>query len=283
MTTTPLAWVPAIYGHELALDGMDLRCRKTDGRLLRSVPSAVRRSPVAERFNALREQLAGHEKECRATVESWLLGGTPVPAALLAQVWPDPGWRACLRYLVVRVDGRVGLLEEVSEDGQVRVREADGARYEAPVTSPVTPAHPVLLDDLAPWRGLLEELGVTQGVEQVSRSVHRPREGIDPGATGIDADGDERAEESGGARSRAVANGFDVRGGFAVLGTTDLGVTVEARCWVGSGEPGRSEKAGRLLWVDAAERPVPLGELGPVAWSEGRRMAEIVYGGTDPH
>lgn len=63
---------------------------------------------------------------------------------------------------------------------------------------------------------------------------------------------------------------------------TERGVPVEARCWLGSDEAGSSEEAGRLLWVDEAERPLPLGEVGPVAWSEGRRMAELMYGATDP-
>ncbi|WP_331767682.1 hypothetical protein [Embleya sp. NBC_00896] len=62
---------------------------------------------------------------------------------------------------------------------------------------------------------------------------------------------------------------------------TERGVTVEARCRLGSDESGSSGEAGRLQWVDEAERAVPLGELGPVAWTEGRRMAELIYGETD--
>lgn len=62
--TTPLARVPVIPGHEPALDGTDLRCRKTDGQVLKSIPSAVRRHPVGRQFAALQEQLARHEKEC---------------------------------------------------------------------------------------------------------------------------------------------------------------------------------------------------------------------------
>lgn len=68
--TIPLTWVRAVRGHELALDGMTLRCRKTGGQLLASVPRAVRSSRVGEQFAALLEHLDGHEKECRATVES---------------------------------------------------------------------------------------------------------------------------------------------------------------------------------------------------------------------
>ncbi|MFJ9586470.1 DUF4132 domain-containing protein [Streptomyces acidicola] len=275
---TSLAWVPATRGHELALDGTNLRCRKTDGTALESIPHAVRRSQVGEQFAVLQEQLARHEKECRVAVESWLLSGVPVPARLLAGVWPDPSWRTGLQHLVVQAGGRVGLLETVSENGRVSIRESDGALYEPPTGSAVTLVHPVLLDDPGAWRRLLEEQGATQGVEQVNRRVRLRREVSDPEATGIDVHGDEEAENRGSARLRAVENGFDVRGGFAVLRMTERGVTVEARCWLGSDE---SPETGRLLWVDDAEQAVPLGEVGPVAWSEGRRMAELIYGGTD--
>ncbi|MFI0821098.1 DUF4132 domain-containing protein [Streptomyces sp. NPDC021115] len=130
--------MPAIHGHELALDGTSLRCRKANGQILKSIPSAVRHSPVGEQFAALQDQLARHEKECRATVESWLLGGIPVPAGLLARVWPAPGWRTRLQHLVVFADGQTGLLKKVSAEGRVCLRERDGALYEPPVASPVT-------------------------------------------------------------------------------------------------------------------------------------------------
>ncbi|WP_331767681.1 DUF4132 domain-containing protein [Embleya sp. NBC_00896] len=116
-------------------------------------------------------------------MESWLPAGIPIPAQLLARVWPDPVWRTSLRHLVVSVDGRVGLLEKVSEDERVHIREADGALCGPPIGSPVTLVHPVLLDDLGPWRRLLEEHGATQRVEQLNRRVHRRREG-DPEARG---------------------------------------------------------------------------------------------------
>ncbi|MEV4178637.1 hypothetical protein [Nonomuraea sp. NPDC049709] len=89
--TIPLTWVRAVRGHELVLDGMTLRCRKTGGQLPASVPRAVRSSRVGEQFAALLEHLDGHEKECRATVESWMLNGPPVPAGLLAGCGPTPG------------------------------------------------------------------------------------------------------------------------------------------------------------------------------------------------
>ncbi|SDJ95042.1 hypothetical protein SAMN05421869_113101 [Nonomuraea jiangxiensis] len=55
-----------------------------------------------------------------------MLNGLPVPAGLLAGCGSTPWWRVCLRHLVVRVEGRAELLEEVPGDGRVSVRMADG-------------------------------------------------------------------------------------------------------------------------------------------------------------
>ncbi|MFD8542457.1 DUF4132 domain-containing protein [Streptomyces sp. NPDC059649] len=277
--TTPLVWVAASRGYELALEGTTLRCRRTDGRELKSIPKGVLADPVGEQFAALRDRLVRHEEECRNTVESWLLSGVPVPAGLLARIWPDPGWRACLEHLVVHAGGRTGLLVDVAEDGRVSVRDENGALHGPPAGTPVTLLHPVLLGDLEPWRRLLQAQGVAPASAQLDRRVYRRPEGTDPQATGIDAYEGEPFTAHGGARVNALRNGFVVRGGFAAAEIAERSVRMEARCWVGEAGSGALEEAGRLLWVDAAERPVAVGKLGPVAWSEGLRMAELIYGG----
>ncbi|MEU9123240.1 DUF4132 domain-containing protein [Streptomyces sp. NPDC048506] len=270
----------AARGYELALDGTTLRCRRTDGRDVRSIPKGVLVNPVGEQFAALRDRLVRHEKECRDTVESWLLSGVPVPGGLLARIWPDPGWRSCLEHLVVCADGRTGLLVEVAEDGRVSVREEDGALYEPQIGTPVTLLHPVLLGDLVPWRRLLGVHGVAQGWAQLDRWVYRRPAGTDPQATGVEAhEGEPFAATQSRSRANALENGFVVRGGFAVAEIVEGSVQVEARCWVGEAGSEESGEAGRLVWVDEAERPVAVGRLGPVAWSEGLRMAELIYGG----
>ena len=42
---------------------------------------------------------------------------------------------------------------------------------------------------------------------------------------------------------------------------------------------GFSGPTGEPGWVDEQARPVPLTEVGPVAWSEGARMAARIYAG----
>jgi hypothetical protein len=279
----PLVWAPAAGGHELALDGTTLTCRNSGGRVLKSIPKAVRTSPAGEKLSELRDRLLRHEAECRATVESWLLAGVPIPAALLARVWPDPGWRCCLRHLVVVVDGRAGLLADVSEEGGARLTGKDGTPY-APPVGPMTVPHPALLPDVAAWQGVLDAAQIAQGIPQLARGVHHRPADVDLGATSVDDYAGGHFEELRHATSRAAQHGFVMRGGFAVVRTLDRrGAAVQARYWLGADDPGLSAETGRLIWVDEAERPVPLGEVGPVAWSEGVRMAALIYGGRQIH
>jgi hypothetical protein len=276
--STTLHWTHATPGHELALDGTVLRCRKAGGQVLSSVPRAVRASRVGEELSELRERLLRHEAQCRSTVESWLLAGVPVPAALLARVWPDPGWRSCLEHLVVIVDGQTGLLTEISEQGHVTLMDLDGATF-APSVGPVTLPHPILLDDIDQWRKLSDSRDAAPGVSQLDRRIHDRSAGTDLQATGVDDYAGSRYEQLRHATTRAAENGFIMRGGFAVLRVAGGGRVVEARFWLGADDPGLPATTGRLLWVDAGERPVPLGEVGPVAWSEGVRMAELIHTG----
>ncbi|MEV0195660.1 hypothetical protein [Nonomuraea sp. NPDC050691] len=108
---------------------MTLRCRKTGGQLPASVPRAVRSSTVGEQFAALLEHLDGHEKECRATVESWMLNGCRCLPGSSPGCGPPPGGGPACGTWWFRVEGRAGLLEEVSEHGRVSVRTANGRRF----------------------------------------------------------------------------------------------------------------------------------------------------------
>ncbi|WP_240662573.1 DUF4132 domain-containing protein [Streptomyces sp. WAC 06738] len=276
--STPLVWHPATHGHELALDGTTLRCRKSGGRLLPSVPRAVRGSSTGGKLAELRDRLVRHEEECRATVESWLLAGIPVPAALLARVWPDPGWRSALEHLVVVVGGRTGLLTEVAEDGRTGLVARDGTPHSPPV-GPVSLPHPVLLSDAERWRALLDARTEAQGIPQLAREIHHRPDGTEPGATGLDDYAGGEFAELRHATARAAGYGFVMRGGFATVRIAEGGAGLQARYWLGADDPGLPASTGRLLWVDASERPVPLAQVGPVAWSEGVRMAELIHAG----
>jgi hypothetical protein len=57
----------------------------------------------------------------------------------------------------------------------------------------------------------------------------------------------------------------------------DAGTVTEARYWIGAEHPESETYTGQLLWVDSRERGLPLASVGPVAFSEGMRMASAIY------
>lgn len=76
---------------------------------------------------------------------------------------------------------------------------------------------------------------------------------------------------------KARSLGYKVRGGFATCKTWDAGAVSEARYWIGADSPDAETYTGLLSWVDDRERALPLAEVGPVAFSEGMRMASAIY------
>ncbi|WP_327092919.1 DUF4132 domain-containing protein [Nonomuraea sp. NBC_01738] len=268
-----LHWIPAEGGYQLALDGAKLICRNAAGKRLRSVPKAVKDGQAAEDLRALRDHLARHAATCLATVESWMLGALPVPAAVIAQVWPDPAWREPLSGLVVtqHPEGAPGLLEDVDDQGRPTVARRDGESVPL-APGPVLIPHPVLLGDLGGLRAFAAGRGAGQRVPQLDREVYHRGDGPIDYAGG-------RFAELRHATTRAARFGFQVRGGFAVCRVADGGRPLQARYWLGADAPDAEAYTGGLHWVDGHERTVDAGSLGPVAWSEGVRMAELIYAG----
>jgi hypothetical protein len=76
---------------------------------------------------------------------------------------------------------------------------------------------------------------------------------------------------------KARALGYKVRGGFATCQVWDAGAVSEARFWIGADSPDSETYTGQLSWVDGKERGLKLADVGPVAFSEGMRMAAAIY------
>jgi Domain of unknown function (DUF4132) len=276
--TTTDDWVDVGDGYQLALRDEKLVCRKDDGKPLRSVPKAVRQRPEAERLVAVRDWLVRHARECAATVETWMLGSFPLPATMLAQLWPDPAWRRPLTDLVVHTGSSTGFLRGVDERGRLGVLDLDAeTRWLGSLT--VTIPHPIQIDDLADVREFALELGVEQAVPQVMRETHDKPAAVDPLATDHDAYAGALFEQLRHATARAARFGFSVRGGYAGCTAYDDGVRTHPRYWLGEGDPSYETMTGSLHWLDDLQRPLPLGEIGPVAWSEGVRMATLIHAG----
>ncbi len=277
-----LSWTPAEDGYELALDGTTLVARNPKGSLLRSVPSAIRKGEAAERLLAVRDWLVRHDRESRATVESWMLRSLPIARTVIDEVWVDPAWQSALRDLVVRGEDPSGtpisgLLRDAAKDG-IGIVTLDGESRR--ITGPtITIPHPVLLDDLEDSREFLGEVGATQGVAQLFRETFTKPTDLAPDATAVDTWSGARFKELRHALGRCASLGFRVSGGFATVRVWEDGVPIEGRFWVGADEPTVEAETGQLVFADSQSRTVPLADVGPVAWSEGARMAELIAAG----
>ncbi|MEU8690339.1 DUF4132 domain-containing protein [Streptomyces sp. NPDC048665] len=276
-----MGWVSA-GDYEVALDGGKVVCRNASGRLLKSVPPKIADDPAVVGLKQLTEWLERHERQCLADTERWMVRSLPVPLDVLTRVWPDPAWQAALRDLVVTgADGQVaGFLRDADPERGLGLVDLDGD------TVRISPAlvrvpHPVLLDDLEELREFAVELGVEQRAQQLFREVwHRP--------AALDAEATQVEEYAGGSfkelrflHGRAAQLGYRVRGGYAVCPVLEDGRSAEARVWIGDYDGWSETETGPLAWSDSTGRVLRLGQVGPVAWSEGMRMAAALYAGRD--
>lgn len=277
-----LPWIPAESGYSLALDQLTLVVRNSKGTRLRSVPAELRKGETAEQLLALRDWLRQHEAECRALVESWMLRSLPIARSAIAAVWPDPSWSTALRDLVVTggdASGTAtgGLLRDASDEG-LGIVDLDGETRRITSDSVVIP-HPVLISGLEDYREFIAELRAEQTVPQLFREVFSRSAETDLDATSVETWAGARFKELRHALSRCASLGFRVSGGFATVRVWEAGVPVEARFWVGADSPEVEAETGALVFTDAQSRSMKLGDVGPVAWSEGSRMAQLIAAG----
>ena len=284
MTTTDEGWIDAGDGYALALRENKLVCRNAAGKVLGAVPKAVKASEAADALVTLRDWLALHARECAQEVERWMLRSLPVPRAALVSVWDDPAWQAPLRDAVVQaldaagapIEEALGFFRGTDAERGVGVVDLDGETRWIEAGGLLLP-HPILLPELGELRELATELGVSQGVQQLFRETFEKPARVE-GATVSDFREGKFAQLVH-ALGRAKSLGYRVRGGFAVCPVWEGGQVVEARYWIGSDDPMSEAWTGELLWVDSRERALSAQSVGPVAWSEGMRMASAIYAG----
>jgi hypothetical protein len=137
----------------LALDGSKLVCRNSKGKVLASVPKAVRESETRVTLLELRDWLARHAAECRSTVERWMLRSLPVPVVLLEEVWKDPDWRAPLLNLLVQTAGaEPGFLRDIQPERGLGLVDIDGESQWVRQATEVVIPHPIRVTVLAEYR-----------------------------------------------------------------------------------------------------------------------------------
>lgn len=279
-----LGWLSAGDGYEVALLEGRVVARSTSGRAagrqLKSLPKQVREHPEAERLRRLAEWLDRHAAACLAQADTWMVSSLPVPTGLVAAVWPDEAWQSVLRDLVVVGDDpeEAGFLRDVTASGELRVVNLDGETVRlSPRT--VTLPHPVLLPDLDELREFAAELGIVQRVEQIHRATWaRPAEPVDRVAEVTEFSGGGFASRFGLA-ARATTLGYRVSGGYVTCAVRDGGGVTEASVWIGEPYWDGETETGGLTWQGREGRRLSEREVGPVAWSEGMRMAAALYAG----
>lgn len=278
------------------IDAGDYRVGLRDGRVvaqnkagkqLASLPKALKGSPLVAQLEEAVEWLDAHEAECRATVEQWMLRSLPVPASAVVAVWADPAWRGYLENTVVRpLDadgapaGESGLLRGVDERRGVGLVTLDGETIWVSAANIGIP-HPILLrgaggDELDEWRGMLAHLGLQQGLQQLFRETFAKPAA--PEGTNVTEFAGATFEMLNQAHGEARKRGMRVSGGCAICRVWEAGGPVEARYWLGEGDPLYETTTGDLYWVDGRQRTLEIAAVGPVAFSEGMRMASAIYG-----
>jgi predicted DNA-binding WGR domain protein len=272
-------WIDAGDGYRLALREGKLACRGPKGQLLASVPKDVKASPVAMDLIEVRDWLDTHARECVTQVESWMLRSLPTPREVLASVWPDHAWRTALENaVVVPADDptRAGFFRGVDDKRGIGVVNLDGETVWIDAAT-VTLPHPILLAELDDFRALAAELKLSQGIAQLFRETFAKPKELSPTETAIKDYRNGKFAALQHALGVARKHGFRVSGGNALARVWQEGRVYEARYWIGSEDPASETWTDELVWVDDRERVMPLGDVHPVAFSEGMRMAGTIY------
>ncbi|WP_282082877.1 DUF4132 domain-containing protein [Streptomyces tendae] len=284
-----MGWLAAGGTYEVALVEGRVVARSTsaagtapEGKRERTLPAEIRDRPEVVELQRFAEWLDRHAAECVAQVGTWMVSSLPVPTGLLARVWPDEAWQTALRDIVVVGEGpdEVGFLRDADESDGLRVVNLDGETVRLNPRT-VTMPHPVLLPDLEELRTFAAELGVVQGVEQIHRATWTaPGEGEDGGTDVVTEFAGAEYRSWFHLSARATSLGYRISGSRIVDRVRDAGRVFTAS--VGMSDPYTEEKAwtGGLSWSHGdGYLSLPLHEVGPVAYSEGMRMAAALQAG----
>ncbi|MEV6596836.1 DUF4132 domain-containing protein [Actinoplanes sp. NPDC051346] len=281
-----MGWVPAGADYEVSVDRGKVVARTAQGKALRSLPKVLKEHEAVIGLRQLVEWLRRHETTCRAEVERWMTRSLPVPSAVIAQLWADETWRALLHDTVivpVSADGTweveaAGLVRDADAAQGLGVVDLDGESARLTAGTVAIP-HPVLLPDLDDLREFAADLGVEQSLVQLFREVWRKPPGAAEQQQELRRYAGARFKELRHVQSRATSAGYRVQGGTAVCRVWEDGRTIVASVWIGDGDPSVETEIYELAFTDAVGQTVATGEVPPVAWSEGMRMAATLHAG----
>ncbi|MFN0247550.1 MAG: DUF4132 domain-containing protein [Kofleriaceae bacterium] len=283
-------WMDAGKGMSLGLRANDegnwKLVAKKDGKELGAVPKPVKDSPIGETLGAAIDYLEEHARTCLHTVETWMLRSLPVPRGVLESVLPDENWSRVLRdawVVGVGKDGKVdreagGFFRGVDPQKGIGVVDRDGETTWLDTTTVMIP-HPVVLDEVDDLRELAVQVGVKQGLSQLFRETFVPPKTPpkdDPHSIDTYAGGEfSMLSQAIGLTKRL---GYRVSGGASVCRVLENGRYVEGRYSLGDGgDPMYETTTGELSWVDDKQRPIAVTDVPAIAFSEGMRMASLIY------
>lgn len=273
-------WVPAENGYALTLREGKIVARNDKGKELSAVPKDIKAGDAYGELENVKEWLATHAKECAAEVETWMLRSLPTPRAVLAAVFEDDAWRAALENAVVIPAGsdEAGLFRGVDPAKGIGMVTLDGETVWT-LADTITIPHPVLIAELDDFRSLAAELGLVQGVSQLFRETFVRSGTLDPAAASMTEFRNGKFAMLQHALGLSRRHGFRVSGGNALCRVWQDGKVSEARYWIGSEDPMSETWTDELVWVDDKDRAMKVSEVHPVAYSEGMRMASLIYAG----
>ena len=280
----PIDWVEAEKGYSLALENNKLVCQNAKGKQLASVPKWLKDSDQAQQLIAVAEWLEEHERECQEHVEQSMLRSLPLPHSVLASIWPDPTWQQLLVNLVAcSCDKKgqpdlstAGFIRGVDPKKGVGVVDLDGETGWLKSETILIP-HPILLEELDDFRSLATELDFQQKVDQLFRETWSEAKTKEDDTSINDFSGGD-FEQLNHVMGLCRRLGYRVRGGYAVCAVWESGKDmVEARFWIGADYPEGETSTGELMFCDRREKSIALKDVGPVAFSEGMRMASAIY------
>ncbi|MDO4686617.1 MAG: DUF4132 domain-containing protein [Corynebacterium sp.] len=253
--------------------------RNAKGRVLKTVPAKAKKLPEFEKLDGLRVFLLQHEQQCADYVRQWFLQSLPVPLSVIIAVWPDQSWRKYLHDVVVSNGQVTGFLRAADESG-VHLVDLDGETTVVGYTDDATVLlqHPAVMEDLEDWREFAVELGVNQGLDQLFRDVHIKPADEDGMRAAVSAYEDGKYERYSHLMGRSRGGGFKVTMGEISVDVFEDGGVTTASLDIDAWDPSTSAELGTLEFRRNGET-LKLAEVGPIAWSEGKRMCEFVYAG----
>jgi hypothetical protein len=278
-----VSWLPGDKDYGLGIEAGKLVCRNSAGKRLASVPKELKESDLGEQLTALCEWLAEHRNECLHRVESWMLRSLAVPCDVIRGIWADPDWSDMLRNLVVTpIDGQgqsngpqTGLLRDLDAKKGIGVVDRDGETQWIAAAQILIP-HPILIDGLAELREIAVDMQFAQAVEQIFRPIFPAAAAQKEETRIVDFSGG-KFDQLNFVSGLCKRMGYPVRGGYACTKIWENAKPIEARFWIGSDAPDVETYTGELIFVGGDQKPLKIANVGPVAFSEGVRMASQVY------